>query len=83
MKSRYPVGYNLQSPSLMREDYSQQIANQFPVVGSGYGYCGNIFQADPPEDANCRVIKPVDVDNGEEGTSIAYECRGTPITEDM
>ncbi len=81
LKSRYPVGFNLNPPALAGASFTEQLAEQFPIIGIGYGYCGEKFLATPSSDALYEVVQVqlVGMDSGvyEE----KCECRGVPITK--
>ena len=81
MKSRYPVGFSLYQPALSGTSFEDQIADQFPIIGMGYGYCGEKFDMTPPKDAFFEVVQVELVGESRGVYEEKCECRGVPITQ--
>ena len=68
---RCPSTYSFSS---ITESFQEQINQQFPKVGSTYGYCGAQFHSDPPPSAPCSIS--VHLNSDEDGITSFYECKG-------
>ena len=60
--------------SNITKSFQEQINQQFPKVGSTYGYCGAEFRSDPPPSAPYSISDHLNAD--EDCRTSFYECRG-------
>ena len=72
---RFPSTYSFSNPV----SFQDEIHQQFPQIGSEYGYCGAEFQCHPPPDALYALNDRINADDNEDDSRHAfYECRGKP-----
>ena len=73
---RFPSTYSFSNSA---ESFQEQINQQFPQIGSEYGYCGAEFHSDPPPNALYALNDRINADDDNDDDRRAfYECRGIP-----
>ena len=72
---RFPSTYSFSNSA---ESFQEQINQQFPQIGSEYGYCGAEFYSDPPPNALYALNDRINADDDDDDRHAFYECRGIP-----